>query len=63
MQKNPLGILLGTAVMLMPFAASAVVSLPKSVEIDRGEVESPCNENNPEWRVAQTVDGVAMQEG
>ncbi|MBE0470163.1 MAG: multicopper oxidase domain-containing protein [Methyloprofundus sp.] len=62
MQKNPLGILLGAAVMLMPFAASAVVSLPKSVEVDRGEVESPCNENNPQWRVAQTVDGVTMQE-
>jgi len=62
MQKNPLGILLGAAVMLMPFAASAVVSLPKSVEVDRGEVESPCNENNPEWRVAQTVEGVTMQE-
>ncbi|MDF1582220.1 MAG: multicopper oxidase domain-containing protein [Methyloprofundus sp.] len=62
MQKNPLGILLGAAVMLMPFASSAVVSLPKSVEVDRGEVESPCNENNPEWRVAQTVNGVTMQE-
>ena len=62
MQKNPLGLLLGAAVMLMPFAASAVVSLPKSVEVDRGEVEAVCNENNPEWRVAQTVDGVAMQE-
>jgi len=62
MQKNPLGLLLGAAVMLMPFAASAVVSLPKSVEVDRGEVEAPCNENNPEWRVAQTIDGVDMQE-
>jgi len=62
MQKNPLGILLGAAVMLMPFSASAVVSLPKSVEVGRGVVEPICNENNPEWRVAQTVDGVKMQE-
>jgi len=62
MQKNPLGILLGAAVMLMPFSASAVVSLPKSVAVDRGVVEPICNENNPEWRVAQTIDGVKMQE-
>ncbi len=62
MQKNPLGILLGAAVMLMPFSASAVLSLPKSVEVERGVVEPICNENNPEWRVAQTVDGVKMQE-
>lgn len=62
MQKNPLGILLGTAVMLMPFSASAVVGLPKTVEVDRGKVETVCNQNNPEWRKAQTIEGVSMQE-
>ncbi|NOQ15754.1 MAG: multicopper oxidase domain-containing protein [Methyloprofundus sp.] len=62
MQKNPLGILLGTAVMLMPFSASAVVGLPKTVEVDRGKVETICNQNNPEWRKAQTIEGVSMQE-
>jgi FtsP/CotA-like multicopper oxidase with cupredoxin domain len=62
MQKNPLGILLGAAVMLMPFSASAVVGLPKTVEVDRGKVETVCNQNNPEWRQAQTIEGVSMQE-
>ncbi|NOQ63824.1 MAG: multicopper oxidase domain-containing protein [Methyloprofundus sp.] len=62
MQKNPLGILLGAAVMLMPFTASAVVGLPKTVEVDRGKMESICNQNNPEWREAQTIEGVSMQE-
>ena len=62
MQKNPLGMLLGAAVMLMPFSASAVVGLPKTVEVDRGEVETVCNQNNPEWRKAQTIEGVKMQE-
>ncbi len=62
MQKNPLGMLLGAAVMLMPFTASAVVGLPKTVEVDRGVVEPICNENNPEWRKAQTIEGVSIQE-
>ncbi|WP_428357525.1 multicopper oxidase domain-containing protein [Methyloprofundus sp.] len=62
MQKNPLGMLLGAAVMLMPFSASAVVGLPKTVEVDRGEVEPVCNQNDPEWRKAQTIEGVKMQE-
>ena len=62
MQKNPLGMLLGAAIMLMPFSASAVVGLPKTVEVDRGKVETVCNQNNPEWRKAQTIEGVSMQE-
>jgi hypothetical protein len=43
MQKNPLGLLLGAAVMLMPFSASAVVGLPKTVEVDSGKVETVCD--------------------
>ena len=62
MQKHPLSILLGAAVLLMPFLASAEVGLPKTAKIDRGEVEAPCNINNPEWRQAQTVEGVKIQE-
>ncbi len=62
MQKNPLGVLLGAAVMLMPFAASAVAGLPKTVEVDRGKVETVCDQNNPEWRTAQTIEGVSIQE-
>ena len=62
MQKNPLGLLLGAALMLMPVLASAVVGLPKTVEVDRGKVETVCNQNNPELREAQTIEGVSMQE-
>lgn len=54
--------LLGAAVMLMPFSASAVVSLPKTIEVAPGEIESPCNQNNPEWRKAQTIEGISIQE-
>ncbi len=62
MQKHPLTILLGAAALLMPIVASAAVGLPKTATIDRGEVEAPCNVNNPEWRKAQTVEGVSIQE-
>jgi len=62
MQKHPLSILLGTAVMLMPILASAAVGLPKTAKIDPGPVEAVCNKNNPEWREAQTIEGVTVQE-
>jgi len=62
MQKHPLSILLGAAALLMPVMASAAVGLPKTAKIDRGEVEAPCNVNNPEWREAHTIEGVKIQE-
>jgi plastocyanin len=62
MQRFPLSTFLGTATLLMPLLASATVGLPKTVKVDRGPVESICNENNPEWRVAQTIEGVKIQE-
>ena len=62
MQKHPLGILLGVAVMLIPFSASAAVDLPKTVKVDPGTVEPVCNSYNPEWREAQVVEGVKIQE-
>lgn len=62
MQKHPLSIILGAAALLMPALVSAAVGLPKTATIDRGEVEAPCNVNNPEWREAQTIEGVTIQE-
>jgi len=62
MQKNPLGKLLSTALMLTSVSATAIAGLPKTVEVDRGKVEAFCNENNPEWREAQTIEGVDIQE-
>lgn len=55
-------IILGATIMLMPFLVSAAVGLPESVEVDRGELEAPCRSNEPAWRLAQTVDGVKIQE-
>jgi hypothetical protein len=43
---------------LFSFSASAVVGLPKTVEVDSGKVETVCDQNNPEWREAQTIEGV-----
>ncbi|WP_349431842.1 multicopper oxidase domain-containing protein [Methylomarinum sp. Ch1-1] len=62
MQKHPLSNLLGAAVMLTPLLASAAVGLPKTAKIDRGDVEAVCSKSNPEWRKAQTIEGVKIQE-
>ncbi len=62
MQKHPITRLLGAALLLTPILASAGVSLPKSVKIDPGPIEAVCNQNNPEWREAQTIEGVEIQE-
>ena len=62
MQKYSLNILLGAAVALMPLTASATVGLPKTVEVDNGGVETICASNEPEWRKAQTIEDVKIQE-
>ncbi|MCK4494207.1 MAG: multicopper oxidase domain-containing protein [Methylococcales bacterium] len=47
----------------VPFwAVAATGILPKSVEVDVGKVETICENKNPEWRKAQNIEGVAMQE-
>ena len=62
MQKHPLSILLGAAVMFMPLTASAAGNLPKSIKIDKGPIETVCSQSMPEWRNAQTIEGVKIQE-
>ena len=63
MQKKPLSILLGVAIALMPVLVSAVVGLPKTVEVDKGKVETICSATiDPEWRKAQTLEGIKIQE-
>jgi FtsP/CotA-like multicopper oxidase with cupredoxin domain len=63
MQKKTLSILLGVAVGLMPILASATVGLPKTIKVDKGTVETICSGAiDPEWRKAQTIDGVKIQE-
>ncbi|MEN8259841.1 MAG: multicopper oxidase domain-containing protein [Pseudomonadota bacterium] len=62
MRIHPLSILLGVAVTLMPFPASAVTDLPATVKVDQGEVEPVCNVDVPSWRNAQVVEGVEIRE-
>jgi len=62
MLKQPGSIVLGAALALMPFVASAVADLPKSVKVDYGKAEPVCNAFNPEWREAQEIEGVKIQE-
>ncbi|MGR9045640.1 MAG: multicopper oxidase domain-containing protein [Gammaproteobacteria bacterium] len=62
MQKQPRSLVLGAALALTPLMASAVADLPESVSIDPGKAEPVCNAFNPEWREAQEIEGVKIQE-
>lgn len=62
MRNKPIVKLLGAALVLMPLVVSALPDLPESVTIDPGEIEPVCNSYNPEWRKAQEIEGVKIQE-
>jgi hypothetical protein len=62
MLRFSFSILVGFLVVLMPLPASAVANLPKTVKVEPGKVEPLCNKNDPEWRKAQVVEGIKIQE-
>lgn len=63
MRKHPLTSLFGAAAITLPILATAAAgNLPKSVEIDKGTVEKVCVDKNPEWRDAQKIEGINIQE-
>ncbi len=63
MRKHPLIIFFGVAMIAVPMLTMATTGiLPKSVEVNVGKVETVCDNKNPEWRAAQEIEGVAMQE-
>ncbi len=62
MQKHSLGIILGAVTLLIPLTVSAVIGLPESTKVDKGKVEIICRSMEAEWRKAQTIDGVEIQE-
>ncbi len=62
MQNHPLNILFGAIFMMPLLAFAGVKNLPKTVEVDRGTVEKACIDSNPEWRKAQTIEGIEIQE-
>lgn len=62
MQKHSLSIILGAVTLLVPISVSAVIGLPKSIKVDAGKVEIICRSMEAEWRKAQTIEGVKIQE-
>lgn len=49
--------------VLAPLSAEAVFKAPPSVKVEPGQAEPFCNSGAPpEWRQAQTVEGVSIQE-
>lgn len=63
MQTRSLVFLFGSALSALSTVAGAVTSPPPSVKVPVGEAEPFCNSGAPnEWRKAQVVEGVAIQE-
>ncbi|KAF3977058.1 MAG: multicopper oxidase domain-containing protein [Methylococcales symbiont of Iophon sp. n. MRB-2018] len=62
MRRHPLNIILGVASLMVSMTVSAAVELPSSIKVDKGEVEIICRSMEAEWRKAQTIDGVKIQE-
>lgn len=63
MQKHPLNVLFGIVMITIPVLTIATTGiLPESVEVDKGTVETSCDGKNPEWRDAQNIEGVTIQQ-
>ncbi|MGR9073548.1 MAG: multicopper oxidase domain-containing protein [Gammaproteobacteria bacterium] len=62
MLNNPLGKILGLVAAILPVMSVAAVDLPPTVKVPLGKVEPICNFPYPEWRKAQVVEGVEIQE-
>ncbi|MEQ1635138.1 MAG: multicopper oxidase domain-containing protein [Methylococcales bacterium] len=55
--------LISSSFLLLPTMSQATIDLPASAKIPQGAVEEVCIDFNPaEWRNAQVVDGVQIQE-
>lgn len=63
MQKNSLALLVSAALASVSMGAGAVYSPPPSAKVEPGQAEPFCNSGvPPEWRDAQTLEGVEIQE-
>lgn len=63
MLKHSLAFLSGSALLALSNTAAAVNAAPPSAKVQLGDVEPFCNSGAPpEWRQAQTIEGVAIQE-
>jgi hypothetical protein len=63
MQKQSLASLLGVALCSITTGLGAVTAPPPTVKVEVKDAEPFCNSGvPPEWRQAQTVEGVAIQE-
>ncbi len=62
MWRHAFGVLVGVAALLISYSVSAAVDLPPTVKVEPGKAEPVCDSNMPEWRDAQVVEGVQIQE-
>ncbi len=54
--------LLSVVALFVSFTAQAAVDLPPTVKVEPGKPEPVCDGNMPEWRRAQEIQGVKLQE-
>ena len=51
------------SLLVLPFSAGALFKAPPTVKVESGQAEPFCNSGAPpEWRQAQVVEGVTIQE-
>ena len=63
MRKKLLALTMGNLLLLANFSAQAANDLPATATVKMGAAEEVCsNFTDPEWRNAQTIDGVTIQE-
>ena len=63
MRKKLLTLTTSVTLLLAALPSYATTDLPPTAKVDTGPVEEVCSAfTPPEWREAQTVDGVAIQE-
>ncbi len=62
MHRHPLGYLVLAVTVLITQTVTAAVDLPPSMKVELGKVEPLCTGNMPEWRKAQVIEGVDIQE-
>ncbi len=62
MWRHAFGVLVGVTALLSSYSVSAAVDLPPTIKVEPGKAEPVCDSNMPEWRDAQVVEGVQIQE-
>ena len=62
MWRHAFSVLVGGVALLISHSVAAAVDLPPTIKVEPGKAEPVCQSNMPEWRDAQVIEGVQIQE-